>query len=127
MKCENCKACQKTSHEYPEYECVIGIDDEEFKDGTIGCRLKAKTINKRIEQYEDSRADEWSRYAEFMEESDKKDNALRKAIEDVLFNDWILCRKFSDGEIKEVNTSEILKNHTWEIRSNYEDLLANNE
>jgi Gpi18-like mannosyltransferase len=52
----------------------------------------------------------------------KKDDALQKAIEEVL-GEWCLCRKYSDGSIHECNTHEIIKNHTWEIRSKFEDGL----
>lgn len=131
MKCENCEAMQNTSYEYQEWECVLGIEECEFKDGSFGCTYKAKTIKKMLEDLYEAKAKEWEGFVEFCEEQDKKDNALLKAINEVLFqNSNCLCWKDKNDELHEFNTKEFLKHHIWEIRSKYEEILegsADNE
>lgn len=127
MKCENCPAMQNTSYEYQEWECVLGIDEEEFKDGSCGCRNKKKTIEKWLDEMIDARADEWSGFADFIEQEEKKNEAIAKAIKEVLFSSkWCICMKYQDGTLSECNTDMILKNYSWEIRSKFEELLEEN-
>lgn len=125
MKCECCEAMQNTSYEYQEWECVLGIESDEFKDGSYGCRHRAKTIQKMLENMYEAQAKSWEGFAEFMEESERKDGLLMKAIKEVLFSDtnWCICGKYKDGTLYECNTEEILKYHCWEIRSKYEEWL----
>lgn len=125
MKCEYCEAMQNTSYEYQEWECVLGIDSDEFKDGSYGCRHRAKTIQKMLENMYKAKEAEWAGFAEFMEQEEKKDNALMQAINEVLFKNsmWCICSKFKDGTLYECNTESILEHHCWEIRSKYEEFL----
>lgn len=124
MKCEYCDAMQNTSYEYQEYECVLGIEECEFKDGSFGCRHKAKTIQKMLENMYEAEAKQYEGIVEFMEAQDKKDNALLQAIKEVLFCDERrICIKHHDGILHELNTDLVLKNSCWEIRSKFEELL----
>ena len=84
MKCEYCPALKSEGYEYPEYYCSIYPEDDcmEFKDGTLGCRHKRKTIETRLEQYEDFRAHEWDGFAEWYEEDLKIENAVKEAVRD---------------------------------------------
>ena len=52
MKCDNCPALATEGYEYPETYCSVYGEDEciEFKDGSLGCRHKLATIEKRLEQ-----------------------------------------------------------------------------
>lgn len=131
MKCENCEAMQNTSYEYKEWECVLGIEDCEFKDGSCGCRHKAKTIKKMLENMYEAQATQYEGMVEFFNEIERKEKALLKAINEVLFqNSNCLCWKDKNDELHEFNTKEFLKHHIWEIRSKYEEILegsADNE
>ena len=56
MRCENCPALVNVGgYEYPEYECCIQSEENirTFRDGTEGCLLPLKSIQKRKEKYED--------------------------------------------------------------------------
>lgn len=124
MKCENCEAMKNMSYEYQEWECVLGMEECEFKNGSYGCKHKAKTIKKMLEDMYEARAKEWEGFADFMELSEKKDNALMKAIKEVLFfENKVICNKSKKGELYELNLDNVLKNHCWEIRSKFEELL----
>lgn len=124
MKCENCEAMQNMSYEYQEWECVLGIEECEFKDGSYGCKYKAKTIKKMLEDMCEAEVKEWERFADFMELSEKKDNALIQSIKEVLFSEnKVICSKSKNGELFELNLDNVLKNHCWEIRSKFEELL----
>lgn len=124
MKCENCEAMQNMSYEYQEWECVLGMEEHEFKDGSYGCKHKEKTIKKMLENMYESQAEEWAGFADFMELSEKKDNALMEAIKEVLFSEnKVICNKTKDGELYELNLDNVLKNHCWEIRNKFEELL----
>ena len=125
MKCEYCEAMQNMSYEYQEWECVLGIEETEFKDGSYGCKHKAKTIEKMLENMYEAKAEEWAGFADFMEEQDKKDNALIQAIKEVLFSEnKCICSKSKDGSLYELNIDAVLNYHCWEIRSKFEELLA---
>lgn len=127
MKCENCEAMQNTSYEYQEWECVLGIEETEFKDGSCGCRKKEKTIKKMLENMYDAQCQEYGEMADFFMEQEKKDNALAKAIKEELFCDnKCICIKNKDGSFYELNLDNVLKNHCWEIRSKFEELISNN-
>jgi len=124
MKCENCEAMQNMSYEYQEWECVLGMEECEFKDGSYGCKHKAKTIKKMLEDMYEAMAKEWEGFADFMELSEKKDNALIQAIKEVLFSEnKVICSKSKNGELYELNLDNVLENHCWEIRSKFEELL----
>lgn len=84
MKCEYCPALKSEGYECPEYYCAVYPEDDcvEFKDGTLGCRHKRKTIEKRLEQYEDFRVHEWDGFAEWCEEDLKIENAVKEAVRD---------------------------------------------
>lgn len=126
MKCEYCEAMQNTSYEYQEWECVLGMEEQEFKDGSYGCRHKAKTIKKMLDNMYEAQAKQWEGFAEFVELSDKKDDALMQAIKEVLFSEnMVICSKYQDGKLHECNIESVLKFNCWEIRSKYEDLLEN--
>lgn len=124
MKCENCEAMQNMSYEYQEWECVLGMEECEFKNGSYGCKHKAKTIKKMLEDMYEARAKEWEGFAEFVELSEKKDDALMQAIKEVLFSEnKVICCKSKDGELYECNLDIVLKNHCWKIRIKFEELL----
>ena len=124
MKCENCEAMQNMSYEYQEWECVLGMEECKFKDGSYGCKHKAKTIEKMLEDMYEAKAKEWEGFADFMELSEKKDNALIKVIKEVLFSEnKVICNKSKKGELYELNLDNVLKNHCWEIRSKFGELL----
>ncbi len=124
MKCENCEAMQNMSYEYQEWDCVLGMEEVEFKDGSCGCRHKAKTIKKMLENMYEAMALEWEGFADFMQLSEKKDNALMQAMKEVLFSEnKVICRKSQDGKLYELNLDNVLKNHCWEIRNKFEELL----
>ena len=59
MKCVNCKASyeQHYAESYDcDWSCLAGVQDddrEEFPDGSLGCRLHYKTVEKRVKQNEE--------------------------------------------------------------------------
>jgi len=100
------------------------MEECEFKDGSYGCKHKAKTIKKMLEDMYEAMAKEWEGFADFMELSEKKDNALIQAIKEVLFSEnKVICSKSKNGELYELNLDNVLENHCWEIRSKFEELL----
>lgn len=81
MKCERCPAFRKTSYEYDEYDCCVGVlEDDLYEDskGNYGCKLHWKTIQKLIqkeaESFSISIAD-----GQRMINPEKYDELLRKA------------------------------------------------
>ena len=82
MKCEGCPALRQDGYEYPETYCCIYPDSEclEFKDGSIGCKHKRKTIEKRLDEYEEIIAHQYDGIGEWYEENQKKEQAIIEAI-----------------------------------------------
>lgn len=50
MRCENCPYMQKTSYEYDEYDCFLGIEESEDKKGRCGCKYNMKQLKKFNEE-----------------------------------------------------------------------------
>ena len=69
MKCEQCPALVIEGYEYPEEMCAFGIEGDEFKDGTYGCRKTRKTIerdlaeaNRQFIKYLEENAESWAKF-----------------------------------------------------------------
>ena len=106
------------------FEEIRSVEETEFKDGSCGCRHKAKTIKRMLEELYEAKEKEWAGFAEFVELSEKKDDALMQAIKEVLFSEnKVICGKSKDGKLYECNLDIVLKNYCWEIRSKFEELL----
>lgn len=121
--------------------CILGWENRGLEDCDAGCYyypdlwwnglicympnfIKKILLNRRIKQEEKS----WEGYAEFCQEQERKADAMREAIEEVLLKDGnMLCYTGLDGKIYPYNQEMYLYNHTWDVVSKYEELLKESE
>ena len=115
MKCENCPALKTDGYEYPETICSVYGEDEaiEFKDGSIGCRHKLSTIEKRIKMFEDYQDEFYNGYVEWAEKDEEIENAVKEAvleacdIENIIF----ACQSTINNELIRANMSKEIPSH----------------
>ena len=75
---------------------------------------------------------EYEGIAEWYVEEEHKNNALQKAIKEIIFGDSdrdverFLCYE-RNGEIQKYNTDQFLFDHIWKVRHRYEELLKESE
>ena len=124
--------------------CILGWEERGYDDCDAGCYyypdlwtngivchmpyfIKKILLNRRIRQQEKSWEGSWEGYAEFIKEKNRKDDAMREAIKEVLLKDGgMICYKGNDGEIYPFS-EYYLYHHAWEVVSKYEELLNRNE
>ena len=128
MKCDNCPALRTEGYEYPETYCCVYGEDEclEFKDGSLGCRHRLATIEKKLAIHDDYEAHRWDRIGEWYEQDEKIENAFREAVKDtcrladIVFasegSDGSLCKYRMDNEIPSVLTE-----FAWRFRAAIEE------
>ena len=82
MKCDNCPALRTEGYEYPETYCCVYGEDEcfEFKDGSLGCRHRLATIEKKLAIHDDYEAHRWDGIGEWYEAEMKKEQAVKEAV-----------------------------------------------
>lgn len=109
MKCEHCPALKKEGYEYPEYYCAVYPEDEcvEFKDGSLGCYHRIKTIKKLLEQYDEYRDHQWDGFAEWYEADQKLEFAVKAAIKEACdIENLSFAYKDVDGNLFEANMKD---------------------
>lgn len=120
--------------------CILGWEQRGPEDCDAGCYyypdlwwhglmcympnfIKRIILNRRIRQQEKS----WEDFAEFCMEQDRKADAMREAIEEVLLQDGnMICYTGHDGKLHPYG-SLYLYQHAWEVVSKYEELLNRKE
>lgn len=110
MKCEGCPALWTEGYEYPESFCAVYPESEcvEFKDGSWGCYHKLKTIKKRLEQREEIELHQWDGFAEWYEEDQKIENAVKEAMRNTFdLSNTLLAYAFGEEIIEAKTTDEI--------------------
>lgn len=116
--------------------CILGWENRDPEDCDAGCYyypdlwwnglmcympnfIKRMILNRRIRQQEKS----WEGYAEFCMEQDRKADAMREAIEEVLLKDGnMLCYTGHDGNKYPYDDFYIYQ-RGYELMSKYEELL----
>ncbi|MBQ7067037.1 MAG: hypothetical protein IJN92_09495 [Lachnospiraceae bacterium] len=124
LKCD-CEQCPLAWEErgYDDWDAGCHFYDDLYENKFV-CflpRFIKKLLLKRQlklmdKQYEGM--DEWFR------EEERKDNALRQALREVLFEDSVICYKNEEGKLLERNTERLLFYDTFDIRLRYEELLS---
>jgi hypothetical protein len=82
MKCDNCPALETEGYESPEAYCAVYPESEcvEFKDGSLGCRHKLATINKKLAVRDDYEAHRWDGIGEWYQAEQEKEQAVKEAV-----------------------------------------------
>lgn len=124
--CSKCKQCweARTSYEYDEWDCGCYIKGDDFDMKACHLIEPFKSIigflQKRKADY--YMAHEWDGFVDFMDDLEDKDNKMYELfMNKVLGENYVICWKSSDGSLNECNTESFVKNHIWEVRSEYED------
>jgi hypothetical protein len=115
MKCENCPASKTDGYDYPETICSVYGEDEavEFRDGSIGCRHKLSTIEKKIKMFEEYQDEFYNGYVEWAEKDEEIENAVKEAvleacdIENIIF----ACQSTINNELIRANMNKEIPSH----------------
>lgn len=115
MKCENCPALKTDGYDYPETICSVYGEDEavEFRDGSIGCRHKLSTIEKRMKMFEEYQDEFYNGYVEWAEKDEEIENAVKEAvleacdIENIIF----ACQSTINNELIRANMNKEIPSH----------------
>lgn len=120
--------------------CILGWEERGPEDVDAGCYyypdlwwnglmcympnfIKRMLLNRRMRQQEKS----WEGYAEFCREQDRKADAMREAIEEVLLKDGnMICYTGLDGKIYPYDDFYIYQ-RGYALMSKYEELLKKEE
>lgn len=127
MKCDSCPALRTEGYEYPESYCCVYGEDEclEFKDGSLGCRHKLATIERRLEQLREIEDHQWDGIGEWYEQDQKIDIAVREAVKEACrLADIVFASEGSDGLYKYRMDDEIpsaLTEFSWRFRAALEE------
>jgi len=112
MKCNNCPALRTEGFEYPESYCAAGVPEDGKMVTDDGCRYTMRRIAARIDRRDRQAARQYDGVAEYYQEEQEKEHAMRVAIkkgmEESRWHDIVLARKSdTDGGLFEA-TENIL-------------------